>query len=87
MPIIFTFMFNSLPSGVGLYYLMFNIFGIIQQFYMTKIAKPLDLEAMKVDPKKQKGGGLMARLQEMEKTASESRRQQMMGQGGGKKKK
>jgi len=79
MPIIFTFMFNSLPSGVALYYFMFNIFGIVQQFYVTKVATPPTLESMKVDPKKQKGGGLMARLQEMEQQQRKTRQDQMVG--------
>jgi YidC/Oxa1 family membrane protein insertase len=76
MPIIFTFMFNKLPSGVALYYLMFNLFGLGQQFYITKIAAPIDLESMKADPKKAKSGGLMAKLQEMEKNAREVRTEQ-----------
>lgn len=80
MPIVFLFMFNNLPSGVGLYYFMFNIFGLAQQFYLTKIAKPLDIEAMKREPKK--GGGLMARLQNMEQEQRKTRQQQY----GGKKK-
>ena len=79
MPIIFTFMFNGLPSGVALYYFMFNIFGLAQQLYLTKIAKPITLESIKVDPKKQKSGGIMAKLQEMEKSQSASRRDQMTG--------
>jgi YidC/Oxa1 family membrane protein insertase len=76
MPIIFTFMFNKLPSGVALYYLMFNLFGLAQQFYITKIATPIDLESMKVDPKKAKGGGIMGKLQQMEKNAREVRTEQ-----------
>ncbi len=86
MPIVFIFMFNNLPSGVALYYFMFNIFGLVQQFYLTKIATPLTLEELKAAPKK--GGGMMARLQEMEKQQRENRKQQYAGKGlpGGKKK-
>ncbi len=86
MPIVFIFMFNNLPSGVGLYYFMFNIFGLIQQFYLTKIAPQPTLEALKAAPKK--GGGMMARLQDMEKQQRETRKQQYAGKGlpGGKKK-
>ena len=86
MPIVFIFMFNNLPSGVGLYYFMFNIFGLIQQFYLTKIAAQPTLEALKATPKK--GGGMMARLQDMEKQQRETRKQQYAGKGlpGGKKK-
>jgi YidC/Oxa1 family membrane protein insertase len=78
MPFIFIFMFNNLPSGVALYYFMFNIFGLLQQLYLTKIAKPLTLDEMKVDPKKA-GGGIMARLQDMEKNQRESRKEQYAG--------
>lgn len=81
MPIIFIFMFNNLPSGVGLYYFMFNIFGLVQQFYLTKIATPPSLEEMLVDPKKSKGGGLMGRLQSMEQQQRENRKQQYAGKG------
>jgi YidC/Oxa1 family membrane protein insertase len=77
MPIVFIFMFNNLPSGVALYYFMFNIFGLAQQLYLTKIATPPSLEEMKTAPKK--GGGIMARLQDMEKTQRASRQQQYTG--------
>lgn len=78
MSFIFVFMFNGLPSGVALYYFVFNIMGLIQQFYLMKIAAPIDIESMKVDPKKG-GGGLMGRLQNMEKKAREQRSQQYTG--------
>ncbi len=86
MPIVFIFMFNNLPSGVALYYFMFNIFGLVQQFYLTKIATPPTLEELKAAPKK--GGGMMARLQDMEKQQRETRKGQYAGKGlpGGKKK-
>ena len=86
MPVIFIFMFNNLPSGVGLYYFMFNVFGLAQQLYLTKIAKAPSLEELKKNPKK--GGGLMARLQDMEKQQRQVRQQQYSGKGlpGGKKK-
>ncbi|MDZ7291019.1 MAG: membrane protein insertase YidC [candidate division KSB1 bacterium] len=35
MPIIFTLAFNSFPSGLNLYYTLFNVFSILQQQYMT----------------------------------------------------
>jgi YidC/Oxa1 family membrane protein insertase len=84
MPLIFTFMFNNLPSGVALYYFMFNIFGLAQQFYLAKIATPPSLESMRVDPKKKPG--LMSRLQNMEQASREQRRDQYTGKKGGKKK-
>ncbi len=77
MPIVFIFMFNNLPSGVALYYFMFNIFGLLQQLYLTKIATPPSIEEMKANPKK--GGGIMGRLQEMEKQQRQVRQQQYAG--------
>jgi len=38
MPIIFTFMFLSFPSGLVLYWLVNNILGIIQQYFVNKKA-------------------------------------------------
>lgn len=39
MPVVFTFMFISFPSGLILYWLINNIFGIAQQFYINKKIK------------------------------------------------
>jgi len=39
MPIIFTFMFLSFPTGLVLYWLVNNALGIIQQFYINKKAR------------------------------------------------
>ncbi len=36
MPVIFTFMFLTFPSGLVLYWLVNNILSIIQQFYMNR---------------------------------------------------
>jgi YidC/Oxa1 family membrane protein insertase len=36
MPIMFTFMFLSLPSGLILYWLVSNVFTITQQYYLNK---------------------------------------------------
>jgi YidC/Oxa1 family membrane protein insertase len=85
MPVMFTFLFNNLPSGVALYYFMFNIFGIAQQYYNKKFLPPLDLEAMKATASTKKG--FMARMQDLEKNARETRQNQMSGQLPGKKKK
>lgn len=35
MPIFFTLLFNSFPSGLNMYYALFNILSIIQQKYLT----------------------------------------------------
>jgi len=46
MPIIFTVMFYSFPSGLTLYYSLFNILSLIQQKYFTD-TKPLELRKKK----------------------------------------
>lgn len=35
MPIIMTLAFNTFPSGLNLYYTLFNVFSIVQQKYLT----------------------------------------------------
>lgn len=80
MPVLFMFLFNGLPAGVGLYYFMFNVFGIAQQLYNKKFLPPLDLEQMKEDAKNKKSGGFMAKMQDMEKNAREARQKQSGGQ-------
>ena len=40
MPIVFFFLFNQFPSGLNLYYTLFNILSIIQQKWLTPNAKP-----------------------------------------------
>lgn len=63
MPIMFTLMFNNFPSGLNLYYALFNVLSIIQQKYLTK--PPEDLEARKKKMKERselKKGGFHAAL-------------------------
>lgn len=54
MPIMMTLLFSSLPSGLNLYYLMFNLLSIGQQAYFNRQHK--DEPLRKVDPKKAQGG-------------------------------
>ena len=54
MPIMMTLIFNSLPSGLNLYYFVFNILSIGQQMLINRQHK--DEPLRKVDPKKSKGG-------------------------------
>ncbi|MFI5253221.1 MAG: membrane protein insertase YidC [Bacteroidota bacterium] len=60
MPIMMTLLFNSLPSGLNLYYFFFNLLQIGQQTYMNKFQE--DEPLRKVEPKKQKSGGIIGRL-------------------------
>jgi YidC/Oxa1 family membrane protein insertase len=59
MPVLMTLMFNSLPSGLNLYYFVFNLLAIGQQVWFNK--RTGDEPLRKVDPKKG-GGGILARL-------------------------
>ncbi len=36
MPVMFTLLFNNLPSGLNLYYALFNLFSIAQQSWVSK---------------------------------------------------
>lgn len=40
MPVMFFFMFNQFPSGLNLYYTLFNILTVLQQKYIPVKAKP-----------------------------------------------
>jgi YidC/Oxa1 family membrane protein insertase len=68
MPIMFTLMFSNLPSGLNLYYFMFNILSIGQQVYMNKFSKNrLTLEDLKKSPKKE--GWLQKKMREAQEVA------------------
>lgn len=54
MPVMMTFMFSNLPSGLNLYYLVFNFLGIAQQIWMTKFSsKQYTIEDLRKMPKKE----------------------------------
>ncbi len=54
MPIMLTLMFSTLPAGLNLYYFVFNIVGILQQWYMKRFSKnQLTLADLKAMPKKE----------------------------------
>ncbi|MDP2303049.1 MAG: membrane protein insertase YidC [Ignavibacteria bacterium] len=54
MPVMLTFLFMSFPSGLNLYYFMFNVLSIAQQAYINRNSKTLVLEPVK-NPNKKKG--------------------------------
>ena len=54
MPVMMTLIFNSLPSGLNLYYFVFNLLSIGQQMLFNRQHK--DEPLRKVDPKKSQGG-------------------------------
>ncbi|MEW6510405.1 MAG: membrane protein insertase YidC [Bacteroidota bacterium] len=59
MPILMTLMFNSLPSGLNLYYFVFNLLAIGQQIWFNKSGKD---EPLRKVERKQKPGGIMSRI-------------------------
>jgi YidC/Oxa1 family membrane protein insertase len=70
MPIMFTLMFSNFPSGLNLYYFMFNLFSIAQQYYMNNLAKnKLTLADLKRMPKKE--GWLQKKMREAQEIAAE----------------
>ena len=56
MPIMMTLLFNSLPSGLNLYYFVFNVLSIVQQSYVNKQHKGEPLR--KVEEKENAGASL-----------------------------
>jgi YidC/Oxa1 family membrane protein insertase len=71
MPVFFTLLFYSFPSGLNLYYFIFNLLSIAQQYYNTKI-KPAPVEDLN-KPKKPAKKGFMERMTEY---AEKQRKQQ-----------
>lgn len=68
MPIMFTLLFSYFPSGLNLYYFMFNLLGILQQTYINKFSrKKLTLEDLKRMPKKE--GWLAKKMREAQDIA------------------
>lgn len=72
MPVMFTVLFMSFPSGLNLYYFMFNLFSIAQQYYINHHHTGGELVPVK-DPKK-KGGGFMSRMMEAAEKQQQAQR-------------
>ncbi|MCU0373389.1 MAG: membrane protein insertase YidC [Ignavibacteria bacterium] len=73
MPIMMTLLFFSFPSGLNLYYFMFNLLSIAQQYYTTKINPPKD-EEIKKPLKPTFMQKMMKRMQDSQKEMSKRRR-------------
>ncbi len=75
MPVMLTIMFMSFPSGLNLYYFMFNIFSIAQQYYINHKHSDMVLEPVK-NPKKSKGfmQKMMEAAEQSAKTQQKRRR-------------
>ncbi len=68
MPIMFTLMFSNFPSGLNLYYFMFNLMSIVQQYYINNLSrKRLTLERLRKMPKKE--GWLQKKMREAQEIA------------------
>jgi YidC/Oxa1 family membrane protein insertase len=73
MPVMLTILFMSFPSGLNLYYFMFNILSIGQQYYINHKHDGMVLEPVK-NPKKKKG--FMAKLMEAAEKNAKTQQQQ-----------
>ena len=70
MPVMFTLMFSNFPSGLNLYYFMFNLLSIGQQVYINKFSKKkVTLEDMKRAPKKE--GWIAKKMREAQELAQQ----------------
>jgi YidC/Oxa1 family membrane protein insertase len=49
-PAMMLLFFNNMPAGLGLYYLMFNIFSVAQQFYINKTTTADDIPNVSLAP-------------------------------------
>jgi YidC/Oxa1 family membrane protein insertase len=75
MPIMLTLLFMSFPSGLNLYYFMFNVLSIAQQYYINHQSGNVELVPV-VNPNKKKGfmSKLMEAAEEQTKTQHKKRK-------------
>ncbi len=73
MPVMLTIMFMSFPSGLNLYYFMFNVFSIAQQYYINHKHDGMELVPVK-NPNKKKG--FMSKLMEAAEQNAKGQQQQ-----------
>lgn len=72
MPVMFTALFMTFPSGLNLYYFMFNLLSIAQQYYVNN--KKGDGELVPVENPKQKKGFMARMMEAAEKQAQGQRK-------------
>ena len=70
MPVFLTILFMTFPSGLNLYYFLFNLLSIAQQQYINHTHKGEELVPVPAAKKKQ--GGFMSRLMEAAEQQSKS---------------
>jgi len=51
MPIMMTLLFTTLPAGLNLYYFIFNLLSIIEQYFVTHRKKKNDIAVNEATPK------------------------------------
>ncbi len=73
MPVMMTVMFMSFPSGLNLYYFIFNLLSIAQQYYVTH--KSGGEELVPVDPSKRKKPGFMSKMMEAAEKQAQAQKQ------------
>lgn len=73
MPIMLTLLFMTFPSGLNLYYFMFNLFSIIQQYYINHSKADGELVPV-ANPDKKKG--FMAKMMEAAEKQAQAQKQQ-----------
>ncbi len=75
MPVMLTILFMTFPSGLNLYYFMFNVFSIAQQYYINHTHSDMVLEPVK-NPGKRKGfmSKLIEAAEEQSKSQQKKRR-------------
>ena len=71
MPVMFTLLFNSFPSGLNLYYAVFNILSVGQQFLMNKRD---DEPLRKVEPKKKNRGGIFKNMPDIKQLQQQKKK-------------
>ncbi|MFC2084137.1 membrane protein insertase YidC [Bacteroidota bacterium] len=75
MPIMFTLLFMGFSSGLNLYYFMFNLLSIMQQYYINHKKGDNDELVPVKNPKKKKSGGFMQRMMEAAEKQSQAQKQ------------
>ena len=72
MPVFFTLLFMNFPAGLNLYYFMFNLLSIGQQYYINH--KKGEAELVPVKNPKKKSGGFMQRMMEAAEKQAEAQK-------------
>lgn len=75
MPVMLTLLFMSFPSGLNLYYFMFNVLSIAQQYYINHKGGTVELVPV-ANPNKKKGfmSRLMEAAEDQKKTQQKKRK-------------